>query len=350
MLRSRLTLTALALAASTALGAWGCCTGSCSAPEDETVELSGDYVGQVPPVAEPQLFAPAFVSTGLYERDVAMTPGGDELYFGLLSRGYATIVVTKRVNGKWTRPELAAFSRNPDFRDLEAHITPDGGRLLFLSTRPREGQEYEEGWANQDIWVVDRTPDGWGEPYNLGEPVNSDAPEYFPSVTRDGTIYFTREVTEGEKKRSLVFRARMVDGQYAEPEALPEAVNPGDQQYNAFIHPDETYLILGIGGREDAIGRSDYYVSFRTEDDTWSGPINMGEAINTPDNAVASPYISPDGEYFFFASTRREPADEAVADQRSYEEIQGMQTRPGNGNSDIYWVDASFIETLRPAD
>jgi hypothetical protein len=342
-------LTALALAATTALASWGCCTGSCTAPEAETAKLTGDYVGQTPPGTEPRLFAPGFVSTGLYERDVAMTPGGDELYFGLLSRSYATIVFTRRVNGEWTPPELAAFSTNPAFLDLEAHVTPDGGRLLFLSTRPREGQEYKEGWANQDIWAVNRTPDGWGEPYNLGEPVNSDAPEYFPSVTRDGTLYFTREVTEGEKKRSLVFRARMVNGEYADPELLPEAVNPGDQQYNAFIHPDETYLILGIGGREDAIGRSDYYVSFRAEDDSWTGPVNMGEAINTPDNAVASPYISPDGMYFFFASTRKRPAGEAEAGGRTYEEILEEQSRPGNGNSDIYWVDASFIETLRPA-
>jgi hypothetical protein len=349
MLRSRLTLTALALAATTALGAWGCSTAPCTDHEAEPVKLTGDYVGQTPPGAEPQLFAPGFISTGLYERDVAMTADGNEFYFGLLSRSYATIVVTKRVNGEWTPPELASFSTDPDFRDLEAHITPDGGRLLFLSTRPRPKREYKPGWENQDIWAVDRTPDDWARPYNLGLPVSSDAPEYFPSVTRDGTIYFTREVTEGEKKRSLIFRARLVGGSYGDPEVLPEAVNPGDQQYNAFIHPDETYLILGIGGREDAIGRSDYYVSFRAEDDTWSGPINMGEAINTADNAVTSPYISPDGKYFFFASTRKQSAGEAEAGQRSYEEIQETQTRPGNGNSDIYWVDASFIEALRPA-
>jgi hypothetical protein len=311
--------------------------------------LSGDYLGQTPPGSTPELFAPGVISTGLYERDVAMTPDGDELYFGLISGGYVTIVVTKRENGNWTRPEIAPFCDNPDVFDLEPHITPDGRRIMFLSTRPDEGKPPAQGWVYQDIWVADRTEDGWSEPYNLGPPVCTEAPEYFPSVTRDGTLYFTREVTGEGGKRSVIVRSRMVDGKYQEAEILPEAVNPGDMQYNAFIDPDEKYLIVGISGHEDNIGRGDYYVCFRGEDDAWTGPINMGELINTPGNNVTSPYVSPDGRYFFFASNRRAETTEDAEDQeRSYDAIQRMATEPGNGSADIYWIDASYIETLRP--
>ena len=311
--------------------------------------LTGDYLGQTLPGTTPELFAPGAISTGLYERDVAMTPDGNEFYFGLISGGYVTIVVTKRENGKWTKPEIAPFCDDPDVFDLEPHITPDGRRFLFLSTRPGEGKLPAKGWVYQDIWVMDRTEDGWSEPYNLGPPVCTDAPEYFPSVTRDGTLYFTREVTEERGKRSLILRSRMVDGKYAEPEILPEAVNPGDQQFNACIDPDERFLIVCLSGHKDNIGRADYYVCFRDEDDTWTGPINMGELVNTPGNNVTSPYVSPDGRYFFFASNRKAQAREsAEASERSYDAIQGMATEPGNGSADIYWVDASLIETLRP--
>ncbi|MEJ2722831.1 MAG: hypothetical protein P8181_17085, partial [bacterium] len=89
---------------------------------------TGDYVGQTPPGTTPKLFAPGFISTGLYERDVAMTPDGNELYFGLMSGGYVMIAVTKRVNGEWTRPEIAPFCSDPDAYDLEGCITPDGKR------------------------------------------------------------------------------------------------------------------------------------------------------------------------------------------------------------------------------
>jgi hypothetical protein len=308
----------------------------------------GEYLGQTPPGDTPVLFAPGWVSTGLYERDVAITPDGDEFYFGLLSQGYATIAVCRRTDDGWTPPEIAPFSADPAFMDLEPHITPDGSMLMFLSTRPREGEEAKPGWADQDIWVVDRVGTGWGDPYNLGPPVNSDAAEFYPSVTREGTIYFTRTVTEDDKRRSLILRARKTGDGYDEPEILPVQVNPGDNQYNAFIDPDERYLIVCIAGLDDAIGRSDYYVCFRDESDTWFGPVNMGPLINTPDNTAPSPYVSPDGRYFFFASTRKIESGGEDSSPRSYDRIRLMQTEPGNGRSDIYWVDASFIEGLRP--
>jgi hypothetical protein len=333
--------------------AWGVDAGSADvrpSPSDrarrDPTPSAADYLGEKPPGEEPQLFAPGVVSTGLHERDVAITPEGNEFYFGLLGQGYATIVVMKRVNGEWTKPEIAPFSANPDVYDLEPHITPDGKRFMLLSTRPREGQEAKPGWANQDIWVMDRTADGWGEPYNLGPPVNTDAAEFYPSTTRDGTLYFTRDVGEGGAQKSVIMRSRLVDGKYADPEILPAQVNPGDSQYNAFIDPDERFLVVCIAGLEDAIGQSDYYVCFRDSGDSWKGPINMGPKINTRGNSGPSPYVTPDGRYFFFASTRR--IGESVKTRR-YGDIRARQTEAGNGSSDIYWVDASFIESLRPA-
>lgn len=312
--------------------------------ESPEVVLKGDYLGQTPPGDTPQLFAPGFISTGLYERDVAMTPEGDELYFGLLSGGYATICVTKREGGVWTTPVIAPFCDYKDALDLEGHITPDGKMFLFLSTRTESEEDFEAGWQNQDIWAMDRAGDGWGAPYNLGAPINSDDSEFFPSVTRDGTLYFTRGFEEEGARKHYIMRSRLVDGKYAEPERLPKEVNPGDAQYNAFIDPGERYLIVGIGGQEDNIGPGDYYVCFRSENDEWTGPINMGEKINTPTNRVVSPYVSLDGKYFFFASNRQDE-DEGP---RTYDGLQTMISSPKNGASDIYWIDASFIETLRP--
>lgn len=125
-----------------------------SESEDSSSLPTGDYVGQELPGAFPRLFAANFISTGMYERDVAMTPDGNEFYFGLISGGNVTIVMTKRDNGAWTKPAIAAFCDEPDIYNLEPHITPDGKRMLFLSTRPKEGQEPQAGWVYQDIWAA----------------------------------------------------------------------------------------------------------------------------------------------------------------------------------------------------
>lgn len=319
--------------------------GSCRATAFPVLE--GDYLGQQPPGREPLLFAEGIVSTGLYERDLVLTPDGNELYFGVMARNQVALLVSRRVEGRWSEPEIASFSADPAVFDLEPHITPDGSRFMFLSTRPGEGAEPAPGWSNQDIWFIDRTADGWSEPYNPGPPINTEAGEFFPSTTRSGTLYFTRATAEEGKRRSLVCRSRPENGEYGPVEVLPPEVNAGDMQFNAFIDPDERFLIYGMAGRDDAIGQADYYIAFRDENDGWTGPINMGPTLNTPGNRVVSASLSPDGRYLFFASTRGTETD-AEDGGRSYRLFQESQVRPRNGNSDIYWVEASIIEELRP--
>lgn len=309
--------------------------------------LEGDYLGQPLPGDTPEVFAPGIITTGLYTRDVAMTPDGSELYFGVLLGSVAAILETHvKEDGTWSKPEVAPFSSDSRFFNLEPHITPDGNKLLFLSTRVADPEPEDlRNWANQDIWAVDRQGDGWGEPYDIGPPVNSEEAEFFPSVTVDGTIYFTRGIGGGQE--SYIYRARLVDGRYQEPERLGPNVNSTANQFNAFISPDESYLILCTGDRDDTLGGTDYYVTFRSESDEWSGPINLGAPVNSPRNAEFSPYVSPDGRFLFFMATRPYPIEE-LPDTLTADHLQGLLRFPITGNPGIYWVDASFIEELRP--
>ncbi len=322
---------------------------ACASPNQlEFPRLTGEYLGQMPPREDAELFAPGIVSAGMHTRDVAITPDGRELYFGLMVGGLSVIMQTKLDDGAWTRPEVAPFSGNPAFLDLEPAISPDGRRFFFLSTRPPPGVEPDPAdigrWVNQDIWVMDRQGNGWGQPYNLGPPVNSDAPEFFPSTTRDGTIYFTREAPD--TRESYIYRSRLIDGAYAEPQRLGPQVNSTGAQYNAFISPDESYLIVSTAGRNDTRGGSDYYVVFRNEDDTWLEPVNLGDEINTR-GGEWSPYVSPDGRFFFFMSTRP-PSSGSHPERLSYDYLRELHGRSPNGDAAVYWVDASFIEELRP--
>ena len=311
--------------------------------------LTGEYLGQTPPGDTAELFAPGIVSTGMYTRDVAMTPEGDEIYFGVLVAGLAVIMETKLVDGRWTKPEIAPFSSNSDYLNLEPHITPDGEHFYFLSTRPPPGDELADeeirAWVFQDIWAMDRVGDGWGEPYNPGPPINTDAPEFFPSVTRDGTMYFTRGADDSQD--SYIYRSRLVNGEYTEAERLGPNVNSTESQYNAFIAPDESYLIVCTSLHEDGLGRDDYFIVFRDDNDNWSAPINMGERVNTPRGGEFSPYVSPDGKYFFFMAART-GLSEPLPPQLTAEYLMDSHIGPQNGNVNIYWMDASFLEEMRP--
>ena len=315
----------------------------CNCNTDKTIKgLSGKYPGGDAPADSATLLAPGFINTGMITRDVAMTPDMDELYFSVSTPGYryASIMVTKMVDGYWTRPAPVPHMEDLHYMNFEPCISPDGKKFFFLSSRP-DANNREEG--NQDIWVMERKGDTWDEPYNLGEPVSTDAQEYYPSVTRDGTIYFTRLLEDA----NYIFRSKYMDGEYQEPEQLPEQVNYGRNRFNAFISPDEDYIIVPVAGAEESIGGStDYYIVFRDNDDNWSEPLNMGEKINSRSNLEFSAYVSPDKEALFFMSARLFDPD-SVYTLIGDGTIMDLYSKPETGNSNIYWIKADLIEELR---
>ncbi len=95
---------------------------------------------------------------------------------------------------------------------------------------------------------------------------------------------------------------------------------------------------------EDAFDGVDYYIVFREKNDQWSEPVNMGKAINADNPGGWSPYVSPDGKFFFFMATR---TMEIEQDEWNYQKLKNLYNSPNNGNADIYWVSSQFISKLK---
>jgi hypothetical protein len=89
-------------------------------------------------------------------------------------------------------------------------------------------------------------------------------------------------------------------------------------------------------------------VSFRAPDDSWSGPINLGDRVNDAGDCESAS-LSPDGRILFFMSTRRDPDDDGDLSGLTLSELLARQAEPQNGSADIYWMDAGFIDELRTA-
>lgn len=323
---------------------WSAVLVPCQAGQKPFPILKGPYLGQAPPGMKPEVFAPGIVSTGLYTRDMAMSPAGDEIYFSVADGGTSFVFETKLVAGRWTEPAVAAFS-GKGYLDFEPHLSPDGHLLFFLSNRPPPGREPKSGWTYQHIWVTARTENGWGEPRLVDAPVNTEANEFFPSVTRENTLYFTRSRTDGAAR---IHKARFVNGHYAEPEMLPFKVPETALLFNAFISPDEDYLITCALNIDPTNTDQDYYISFRSAANLWSDLIKLGPEINFPDDNANSAFVSPDGKYLFFSSSRKDPAKAEVRSGTTLRALIDSKSEPGHGASAIYWVDAKVLEDLKP--
>lgn len=159
---------------------------------------------------EPVIFGAGVISTGEDESHPAFMPDGKTLYFlkNAPRFDHWTMVVSRFQQGRWRTPAVAPFSGQCS--DADPFITPDGGKFFFISTRPVDGKAAGQPKEDTDIWMMERTAAGWGAPQHLGATVNSPTNEWFPTVTRDGTLYFGSERAGGHGATDL-WRARLVD-------------------------------------------------------------------------------------------------------------------------------------------
>jgi Tol biopolymer transport system component len=301
-------------------------------------ELSGPYLGQEPPGNSPVLFAPGIVSTATREWSTAFRPDGRELFFGIDTPDRAYIVHMKEESGGWTEPVIASFSGQ--YSDYDLTMGPDGSRLYFTSLRPADGGGPEI--ENPDIWYVDRTEIGWGDPVRFPAPINTADRELYPSVSNDGYLYFFSSRVGGFG-RSDVYRVPVTNGRYGDLENLGPTVNTAASEGDICVSPDGDYIVFA-SSRDEGFGGSDLYVSFR-RDGGWTEARNLGAVVNT-EHREFCPSVSRDGKYLFFTSSR--PRVEALPDIRSaVREDLGASRGSEQPDFDIYWVDARLMADLR---
>lgn len=97
-----------------------------------------------------------------------------------------TICVSYFREGRWSSPEVASFSGT--YQDADLFVTADGRGVYFISNRPVHPGDTAK--ADLDIWKTSKSANGWSDPVHLDGPVNSDADEYYPTFTDNGTLYF----------------------------------------------------------------------------------------------------------------------------------------------------------------
>lgn len=228
-------------------------------------------------------------------------------------------------NAKWTTPEILPFSG--EYRDSDPVISTDGNTLYFVSDRPAPGLKPNRFHA----WAVDRSVTGWKNLRPLQGPVNENGNTEFVSLASNGNLYFT---SDRRGSSFDVYCSRLVDGKYRPAEGLGPAVNDGRYTIEAFVAPDESYILLGSFAL-DSIGNSDIYISYNRRG-AWSKPINLGPPINTRARDY-SPRISPDGKFMVFSSERGFPTENhesPVTYKEFVERVRGTM----NGLGNIYRV------------
>lgn len=279
-----------------------------------------------------ELFAPGVVSTEDNEFGAAFTPDGREVYFtrtGPTRTQVQVILFCERRGQGWSEPRMAPFSGR--WKDLDPSISPDGKRLVFASNRPGPGREASRD--DYDLWAVERSGSGWGEPFPLGA-VNSVGQETTTSLASDGTLYLASDRPGGKGRRDL-YTAKPLPSERGYGAAEPiAALNTDADDSNQYVAADQSWMIFA-SDRPGGLGQSDFYVSYRRNGE-WTAPTNLGEKINDA-AAVLTPTLTPDGKYLVFASFRGF-ADKPLARALDAREFQRRIHASGNGLGDLYRI------------
>jgi outer membrane protein OmpA-like peptidoglycan-associated protein/tetratricopeptide (TPR) repeat protein len=111
-------------------------------------------------------------STNLYEKDKKNNA----------KIGQLGIYKAQKNNGKWEIKEGLPIN-NISYSVSHPSLSKDGKTLFFASNMPG-------GMGESDIWKIAITENGYGEPINLGDKINTASREVFPFITNKDELYF----------------------------------------------------------------------------------------------------------------------------------------------------------------
>ena len=194
----------------------------------------------------------------------------------------------------WGAAQQLPFVAFPENLDLAAAFISADGKKLYLTGC---------GWGRDsgcDLYVSEWNGSQWLEPRNVGDRINTRSWESQPCVSADGKeLYF---VSRRNGNADLYCALRNADGSWGEPQNLGAPINTKGTEMAPFLHPDGRTLYFS-SDKHIGMGGFDLFMSRRGEDGQWQEPVNLGFPINTSGDEINF-FVAADGKTAFISSVR----------------------------------------------
>ncbi|MGA2298486.1 MAG: OmpA family protein [FCB group bacterium] len=248
-------------------------------------------------------------------------PSADELnlYFTAYNRdGKNTkedIYMSNYANGIWQKAVKLPSPINTKKNEAPQGISVDGNQLTIFGN-------YEGSYGGGDLFVSEKTKNGWGQPKQLPFPINSQWFDCDAKFTADGkAIVFVSDrpggIGEmhrvhqffhgGKNGNTDIYVCVKTDSGWSKPINLGPNVNTPYAERKPFLHPDGKSIYFSSEGHA-GIGRLDIFKCTKLKEDSWtewSEPINLGKEINTVEDDWGA-IVSTDGYIAYFAASNRD--------------------------------------------
>ena len=192
-------------------------------------------------------------------------------------------------------PDNLGANINSEADEYLPALSADGSTLIF--TRSKK----VDGFRNEDFYLSYNNTDDWQLAENLGEPINTPQNEGAQCITADGlTLYFTACSRNDSYGRCDIYESNFVNDKWTDPVNLGENINTENWESQPAISADGRQLFF-VSNRPGGIGGKDIWVSYKNAIGTWTKAKNLGKDINTSKDDI-SPFLHWDNQTLYYAS------------------------------------------------
>lgn len=248
------------------------------------------------------LFMPGIVSSSNADVKITFSPDGTKMLWGgidyIKGKKDMDIWISEKVQGKWSKPERAAF--DSDSNDFDPSFSPDGSGVYFFSNR-------NGGFGGDDIYFVPyhTKTNKFGEAINAGNTINTSGDEWTPVTDPQGKyLYFSSNGRGGHGGQDL-FKAKIIPHGFGKPVNLGDKINGRDDDFDLVVLHNGGLIFTSAKGKDK---KADLYFSAKQKGG-YSQPYKLPALINAAGFWTFGPSVNPlEPGYLYFSSHLAESA------------------------------------------
>lgn len=181
------------------------------------------------------------------------------------------------VNGNSYSKSQPFIYNSDDYSCAHPSLNNDGSVLYFSSDMPG-------GYGGQDIWMCKKNGESWDKPINLGFDINTSDDEVFPTIKKNGMLYFSSNGLPGFGDLDI-FSAKQINNQWILNRNEGLFLNSKADDFGITFLNDTTGYFSS--NREGGKGEDDiYHFKFTDKNISIDGTVLLTENTNDPAKGV----------------------------------------------------------------
>ncbi|QNL22183.1 OmpA family protein [Hyphobacterium sp. CCMP332] len=195
------------------------------------------------------------INTVFHNSNLSLSADGNILFLYTDENNGDILVSNKAENGTWTEPESIGPNINSlGFKESSVCLSPDGSRLYFSSNRPG-------GYGGSDIYYSEKDKKGaWKKAKNLGSVINTKYDDDGPFVDFSGDyFYFSSKGHKGMGGYDIFKSEYLIEEEsWGEPVNMGYPINTSDNDIY-FVSSNDGEIAYYATVRGGGYGLSDIY-------------------------------------------------------------------------------------------